>query len=419
MVNNSNQLLIMKDMIIKKISLFVALACGLTIINIACNKSLETHGPIDDDTTVPGQVTNIKVENGNGKATITYDLPKSSNLLYVRATYKLSTGQQNESTASYYSNSIEVVGFADTNEHDITLTSVSRAGVESAPLTVKVKPLIAPIWQVFNDLNIVNAFGGFNLSSLNPSKEKLSILVLKKNALNEYEVDNDMSVFTDVDSILSKIRGLDTLDYTFGFYVGDRWGNMTDTLFQTVKPIYETELSTANFRDATLNGDAPQWNNGETRVEYMWDGRIGWPWTAFTPQSWGSQPHMVTFNTGVMAKISRIWILPYWEWVGGQKAYYYLTTMKNFEIWGSDNPNPNGDLDNTWKLLGTYELKKPSGLPYGTENATDLATAEAGFSWEVDLSAPKVKYLRIRCQENFAGGTAMSINEIKVFGDPR
>jgi hypothetical protein len=129
----------------------------------------------------------------------------------------------------------------------------------------------------------------------------------------------------------------------------------------------------------------------------------------------GSGPNMITFNTGVLAKLSRIWIRHFPEGT----RFYYLTTMKRFEIYGSDNPNLNGALDNTWKLLGSYTVKKPSGLPYGTDDANDQATAAAGFSWEIDLAAPKVKYIRIRCLENFAGGTAQSINELKVYGDPR
>jgi hypothetical protein len=58
-------------------------------------------------------------------------------------------------------------------------------------------------------------------------------------------------------------------------------------------------------------------------------------------------------------------------------------------------------------------------LPYGTDSAEDQATGAAGFDFEIDLSAPKARYLRIRCLENFAGGTAQSINELKVYGDPR
>lgn len=385
------------------------------VVTASCNKALESHEPLTYDPTPPSQVSNVIVTNGPGNATITYTVPNDPLLLYVKAVYKISSGQQYEAKASYYNNSLKVEGFADTLEHEVQLFSVSRSEVESAPITIKIKPLKAPIWEVFQSLLIQNAFGGYNLSALNLSRSNISIIVIKKNAFNEYEPDNDQSVYTETDSILSKIRGLDTIDYRFGFYVKDRWGNKTDTLFKDIKPIYETQLANANFSPFTLPGDAPQWNNGETRVEYMWDGRYGWPWTVFTPQSAGPQPHMVTFSTGILARLSRIWIRPYPEGT----RFYYLTTMKHFEIWGSSNPNLNGDLDNTWTLLGTYNVVKPSGLPYGTDDANDQATASAGFDWEVDITAPRVKYIRIRCLENFAGGTAMSVNELKVYGDPR
>jgi len=93
--------------------------------------------------------------------------------------------------------------------------------------------------------------------------------------------------------------------------------------------------------------------------------------------------------------------------------------MKRFEIYGANNPSLSGALDNSWILLGSYTVTKPSGLAYGTDDVVDQATGAAGFNWEVDLSAPKLKYIRIRCLENFAGGTAQSINELKVYGDPR
>jgi hypothetical protein len=93
--------------------------------------------------------------------------------------------------------------------------------------------------------------------------------------------------------------------------------------------------------------------------------------------------------------------------------------MKRFEIYGSANPNPNGALDNSWVKLGSYTITKPSGLPYGVENNLDMQTAVAGWDLDVDLSAPKVKYIRIRCLENWTGGTGLNIDELRVFGDPR
>jgi hypothetical protein len=381
----------------------------------SCNKELESHKPVSDDPTVPVQVTNVSVVNREGKATIRYSVPNDPHLLYVKAVYTLTSGQQAESKASYYSDSLLVEGFADTLEHDVKIYSVSRSEVPSAAQTIKIKPLEAPIWKVFRSIQVTNAFGGYNLTAVNPTKADISILITKKNVFNEYEVDNNKSVYTNVDSILTKIRGLDTSDYRFGFVVKDRWGNKTDTMYKAIKPLYETQIDPARFSALVLPGDAPQVTNGAA-LPYAWDGRLGWPYTSFTNQvPGGAGPHIITFDMGTAAKLSRVWIRPYPE---GTK-WYYLTTMKRFDIWGSTNPSLNGALDNSWTLLGSYTVKKPSGLPYGTDDANDQATAAAGFDWEIGLSAPKVRYLRIRCLENFAGGTAQSINELKVYGDPR
>lgn len=384
-------------------------------IAASCNKELETHSPISNDPTVPAQITDVAVVNGSGKATISYKLPSDPHLLYVKAVYTITTGKQYETKASYYNNSLVVEGFADTLEHEVKLYSVSRSEVQSQPVTVKIKPLTSPIWEVFRSIQITDAFGGYNLTAVNASKANISIIVTKPNVFNEYEIDNNKSVYTNVDSVLSKIRGIDTGSYRFGFLVVDRWGNKTDTMYKVINPIFETQLDPTKFSSLVLPGDAPQVTNGAA-LQYAWDGKLGWPYTSFTNQvPGGSGPHMITFNTGALAKLSRIWIRPFPEGT----RYYYLTTMKRFEIYGSDNPNLNGALDASWKLLGSYTVKKPSGLPYGTDDANDQATAAAGFNWEIDLAAPKVKYIRIRCLENFAGGTAQSINELKVYGDPR
>ena len=381
---------------------------------VSCRKS-EGHNPIDDDPTVPAAVTGVAVVNLSGKAKITYQVPNDEKLLYVKAEYIPTSGIPAEAKASYYQDSLIVEGFADTKEYDVKLYSVSRSGVQSEPVVVKVQPLEAPIWKVFRSLDIENAFGGFNIKALNPTKDNIGLVVLTRNQFLEYEVDNNKSVFTNIDTILQKIRGLDTMDVRVGFLVRDRWGNTTDTLYKDLKPIYEVQLDPSKFRALPLPGDAPQVYNG-ARLEYAWDNRLGWPYTSFTHQvDGGSQPHMITFDMGIVSKLSRIYIRPYPE---GDR-YYFLTTMKRFEVYGSVNPSSNGALDGSWELIGSYEVVKPSGLPYGTDNSLDQTTASAGLNFDVRLNAPRVRYMRIRCLENFAGGTAQSINELKVYGDPR
>lgn len=396
-------------------SIIFLTAAAITLVVISCKKEIGAHEPLAHNNAVPAKVSNIQVTNQKGKATLTYTVPKDADLLYVKATYTIKTGEA-EVKASYYSNALVLEGFGDTLEHEVKLYSVSRSEVLSEPATVKVKPLQSPIWDVYKTIAVANAFGGYNLTALNKDKANVAILVLKRNAFNEFEVDNNKSIFTNTDAIDSKIRGLDTLDYKFGFAVRDRWGNTTDTVYRVVKPLYETIFPKSKFREFYLPGDAPQVTNGAA-LRYAWDGQYGWPWTSFTDQVAGGQgAHTLTFDMETLGKVSRIWYRPYQEW-GGQ--YYYLTTMKRFEVWGSANPSLNGAYNNTWTLLGTYTITKPSGLPYGTDDANDQATAAAGFNFEVDLNAPKVRYMRIRCLENWAGGTAQNINELSVYGDPR
>jgi hypothetical protein len=396
--------------IIKKLVITIIAIITIT----SCGKQMGRE-PLNNDSSMPAIVSNVKVENRSGKAKLMYTVPFDKNLLYVQAEYKLSSGEAASRKASYYEDSLIVDGFSDTLEHEVSLYSISRSGVKSDPVIVKVRPLEASIFRVMKSLKIDNAFGGFNITALNLTSENIGIIVLTKNIFKEYEANNNLSVFTNENNILSKIRNMDTTTVRIGFLVKDRWGNSTDTIYKDITPIYEVQLAPANFRGVAMPNDAPQVTNG-ARLEYAWDGRFGWPYTSFTDQSKGGNvPHIVTFDMGVTAKLSRVWIRPFPEGT----RYYYLSTMKRFEIYGATNPTSDGSLDATWTLLGSYEVVKPSGLPYGNDNALDQATASAGFNYEISLSAPRVRFLRIRCLENFAGGTAQSMNEINVYGDPR
>ncbi|RZF61637.1 DUF4959 domain-containing protein [Sphingobacterium corticibacterium] len=378
----------------------------------ACDEPLEFRETLGEDGSVPGQVSNVKVENLPGKAKITYTLPNNRNLLYVQAEYTMGNGEKGVAQASYYQDTLEVVGFANTEEHEVKLYTISRAQVKSEPVIVTVKPLDPPFKTVFESIQVANAFGGYNLAALNEAQDNIGVMVMFKNDFGEFEVNNTRSIFTKSKSIDSRIRGMEAKPTDLQIYVRDNWGNSSDTMRIHIEPIFEQEIPKSDFRPFVLPGDAPQVTNG-ARLEYAWDNQLGWPNTSFTNQTTGgSDPHIVTFDMGIEAKLSRVWIRPFPEGT----RFYFLSTMKRFEIWGSTNPNLNGALDDSWRLLGSYEVIKPSNLPYGTDSAEDQATAAAGFNWEVDLEAPKVRYIRIRCLENFAGGTAQNINELSIFG---
>jgi hypothetical protein len=392
---------------------------GLTVLALvlvlnACEDS-EYREPVGSATGIPAQVTEVRVTNRAGKATIHYDVPSDPNLLYVRAQYSLSNGRTMDVKASYFTDSLVVDGFADTNEHEVKLYSVNRQGAGSEPLTVTVQPLEAPIWGVLRSIDIRDAFGGYKLTAVNKREEAIGILVMEKNVLNEWEVNNDLSVYTSTDSILSLRSGMDTLTREYAIAIRDRWENYTDTVYKVINPIYEVELNTANFKHFPLPGDPGQ--QPGAAVGNMWDKRYGWPvsFSSLAAETL-NVPSIVTVDLGVAAKLSKVWIRPFQEL---SSLYFGFTTLKRFELWGSSSPNLNGQLDGSWTLLGTYEMKKPSGSPGNTETASDKEAAAAGFYYDIDLNAPKVRYMRIRCLVNWAGSCPQSVDELKVFGDPR
>lgn len=80
--------------------------------------------PLEHDSTPPGQVSNIQVKSGPGTVTLRYTLPRDKNLLYVKAVYTLQSGAEREVRASYYTNTMTLDGFFDTEEHEVKIYSV-------------------------------------------------------------------------------------------------------------------------------------------------------------------------------------------------------------------------------------------------------------------------------------------------------
>lgn len=396
---------------------FVALAA---IAFVSC-KDYEI-GPTGNSSNRPGPVTNVEVFNQPGQAEITYMLPTDEDLLYVKAVYTLNSGAVRETKASYYTNTMVLDGFGDTNVHEVKVYTVNRSGVESEPVIVPVKPLENPIWDVRRSLEVKNDFSGFNVRAENPTGNIVAIEMMMKDSLGIWR--SIEGIETRLAKIDQSKRGFDSeLSYEIGLTVRDRFLNYTDTLYTTIDPLFEEMLDKSKFRDMRYQGDAPI-HKPDYPMSFMWNNNYSYTdshrWlTNPAPDIYA--PQVSTIDLGVPVTLSRIVIF---NWgVGtsnGSRLMYYDEHLRRFEIWGMLNLPANTASFDGWTKLGDFENIKPSGLPYGEETGEDLETAIKGFdySFPIEYAVP-VRYIRLVVKETWKGLPIerYGIAEIDVWGD--
>jgi hypothetical protein len=389
---------------VKKLYAYVTL---VTCISFTGCKEQENFPLPNSGKSVPSQITNVKVLNQHGEAKITYTVPADPNLLYVEAdwTYK---GISRKTKSSYYADTLHLQGFGDTSACEVKIYSVSKGENRSEPLTVVVKPLTSPVEEVFRSLTVNPDFGGVNVGFVNATGGNVVISLLTKDKTGN---------FTQADAFYSNLlkgsfstRGFEASPRTFGVVVKDRWNNLSDTLFTTQTPFFELMLNKALFKEVNpYPGDV---NSNIYSASYpmnkLWDNNTG---TVYVTANNLGMPESFTIDLGVKAKLSR---MKYYQ--RQSTAFYFASqTPMDFEIYGSNNPAPNGDW-NSWTPILHCTSVKPSGLPMGIVTNDDIAYAQAGEDFTFPLGAGAYRYLRIKVLQTYGNSTSLTFSELTFWG---
>ncbi|EHQ29094.1 DUF5000 domain-containing lipoprotein [Mucilaginibacter paludis] len=396
----------------------------LLMVIVSCKRDDGFNAPVSTDLTKPGVVTNIKVTNFNGGAYITYSLPNSPNLLYVQADYRINGSTTRQTKASYYTDTVTVDGFAKSQDYEVTLHAVSRANVMSDAVVVHVHPL-TPVYLMVKPTALLSAdFGGVNISALNPLKKPIGLILIAIDPSTKgYEIVDQH--YTNQDTSNYSIRGYNTTPRKFGVYVTDQFGNVSDTTFATITPIFETMLDKGKFFKYLTATDSPIGYGWE--LPYLWDGKTdgysnGWHTLPGAPA-----PMQCTFGLGVNAKLSRFIL-----WERPNEFSFSHANPKDFTLWGSAKASPAdvllpksspiGTVVGDWTNLGNYRYPDPpSGLPPGlaANNPSDQAFVLAGVNFNVSITSPAVRVLRIDVADTWSGGDYAHLMEISLYGNPQ
>lgn len=380
----------------------------ISIVAFACSEEPIGQQPIDADP--PGPVSNVSVENIPGGAVLNYSLPDDEDLLYVKAVYSLKNGVESEARASLYSDTLTIEGFGDTSAREVSLIAVDRSRNESSPVSVTVEPLTPPVVTIGETLDMIADFGGVSAYWTNELRAEVSVVMLMEDNNGEYVPVN--TIYSTMVDGTGSYRGLDTITGNFGIYVQDRWENKSEVKYFSLTPLFEKQLDRLKFSEITLPGDEPS-AYGWT-LPHLWDGIVSKN-SGFHTGATGNWPQYVTFDLGVLAKISRVKVFQ-------RTGYEYRHgNPRNYEFWGCAELTDEiltGGWDG-WTLLMECESIKPSGLPLGQTSAEDIAWAAAGEEFINSPYNPKVRYIRLKVTRNWSDGNLFHLTELEFYGDDR
>jgi hypothetical protein len=367
--------------------------------------------PVDGD--APGEVSDVTWYPTPGGAVFRYTLPDNRDLLYVKAVYSRDEGVESESIASIYADSLVVEGFGDTQLKKVSLYAVDRSGNISPPVTQEITPLKPSIYSVGDLLELLPDFGGIRAKWVNESGEEFAIVVLQKDSASGEYVPMDRMYSTVRNGIFAiGNNSMEPVPVDFAVYAQDRWGHSTETKYYTLTPLFIAEFDKSLFRGTPLPNDCVIM--GGYPITRLWDGERSGNSIVAVQAGDMIMPKAITFDMGTLGNIYRIQFLwrvdPGWEWRGG--------SPRHMKVYACAELDPTGNW-NSWTEIYDYVSIKPSGLPTGQNTAEDMEKFNAGEMFDIDLSLPKMRYIRLNVYETWGQNDAYQISEVTVYGDNR
>lgn len=372
------------------------------------------------DTIPPKPVSHVKVKALNGGALISYQLPDDHDLLYVKAEYTNSLGQDVFRASSRFSNTIEIDGFNDTLSHNVKIYCVDQHNNQSVPVEISVQPLISFIYLVQQSIQIKPDLGGVKINWQNPL-EKTVFVYLYSNDNNQEKVHILSSSKAEEQFV---IRGMDSVYYNFSTLVEDFNGNKTEKLYlDRVKPLFEEKIDKSSWtlvQSLSVNGNA--W---EGRTVNFWDDIIDTKESAADnsyfiinrDNNGGSLNFpldiVIDLNKNIILNRFVVWQRAYWyiqgnNGVSADYYYYQNENLRSFKLYASNDKQ-------TWLLLGSFDIGDPKDAN-GNIPASKIQEAIDGHHFELEQASDPFRYLKFSITSNYGSETNVYGSEITLYG---
>ena len=369
----------------------------------------------DLDTNPPGVLSNIKVIPTNGGGIINYLLPADEDILYVKAVYVNSQGEEVFRVSSKYTNSLEVNGLNQTSAVKVKLTVVDKSENSSKAVEIDFIPLESFIFLVQKSIQIAPDLGGVKITWDNIASKTVFVYVNILDGANE--IIRILSSNNAQESIF--IRGLASSEMTFSTKVEDFDGNITE-LEEKGKytPLFEEKIDKATW--TLVNGQSMNGNAYEGKTVNFWDDVVDTVETdadnsyfiATRDDNGGSLNFpldiVIDFHKNIKIQRFIVWQRAYWYNGGGVTYHYQEENIKTFNLYASTDAQ-------TWNLLGEFDIGDPRNGA-GEISSTAFQEAIDGHEFSLENTSDAFRYLKFGITSNY-GSTQITVgSEITLYG---
>ncbi len=403
-----------------KRNLYLILSLCMLLLYSCSNDNIESTG-------IPAAITEYQVTPINGGAVITYAVPKDPNILCVTAEY-LRNGQKYIERSSFYKDYLMIEGFKDQTPVNVTLYTENRNGDRSKAVTFQFTPLEALVDLTKESLDFLTTFGGVVLSWENKMKSELNVRLM---AFVDGDLVHDEIYYSSNVTDKRSYRGFESVETTYAVTIGDKWGNISDTIFYTTTPIFEMEVPKpwSDMRPYVKGDNLTEYGASHSFSKFH-DGVIGGGSVGYLNRA-GSEGASFTFDMHEVFKLSRF---KFWPSLrdGVIGDVYGNVNITEFEMWGSpvlditkpdsyweDSDDPAGTFKEEWVYLG-YFARERLDLEGATDDEIWRRGAVDGDEFELPLELGPVRYIRFFARATADGrpvpNNYWQLGELSFFG---
>jgi len=369
----------------------------------------------DLETFPPGILSNVSVTPTNGGGIISYTLPSDDDILYVKAVYTNSQGEEVFRVSSKHNTSVEITGLSQSTPVNVKLFVVDVNENISETVAIDFTPLESFIFLVQESIQITPDLGGVKITWENIASKTVFVYVhISEGA------DEDIRILSSNNAQESIfIRGLPPSEISISTKIEDFDGNITELEEKgRYIPLFEEKIDKSTW--TLVSGQSINGNAYEGRTVNFWDDVVDTVETdadnsyfiATRDNNGGSLnfPLDIVIDLNKNVKIQRfiVWQRAYWYQGGGVTYHYQEENIKSFNLYASSDAQ-------TWSLLGEFDIGDPRNGA-GEIPAPAFQEAIDGHEFSLENTSEVFRYLKFQITSNY-GSTQITVgSEITLFG---